>query len=518
MASLRRSTVRWSASACLVFLFVGAIGGCGSETTADVTNAVEAEALRILGNNMARNEAELLELAAIPSIAALPQHQSDVARAADWLVSRLHRAGFERAEAMDTGAQPVVYGEWLLAGDAAPTVLIYAHYDVQPADPLEMWHTPPFSPVLDEEAGLFRGRGVSDNKQGVLMAIHAVEVAIRASGGDLPVNVKLLLEGQEEVQSPNLESFMAANAHRFACDYVFNADGMQIGKDVPGVLLGMRGTTALEVELRTAHRDLHSGTHGGSIQNPNHALATLVASLHDNDGAVAVDGFYEGVQPPSEADRRDMAEFPFNEAAEAAELGVVEPFGEAGFTTLERRWLRPTLEVVGMWGGFTGEGLKTVLPAVATAKLACRLVSGQSPQDAADKVEAHLMSHLPPGANITVRRLGLGALPFSADRSSPAAKVAARVLQEVMGARPVFFKSGASIPALAILHAHLGVEPVCLGFKLDSDLLHSPNERFHRSLYRQGHEVYVKLLFAIGGDTKRHEALPRSQQHQHSEL
>mmetsp|Transcript_34586 Transcript_34586/g.87269 ORF Transcript_34586/g.87269 Transcript_34586/m.87269 type:complete len:271 (+) Transcript_34586:825-1637(+) len=261
--------------------------------------------------------------------------------------------------------------------------------------------------------------------------------------------------------------------------------------------------TALEVELRTATRDLHSGTHGGSIQNPNHALAALVASLHLADGAVAVEGFYEGVEAPSAEDKEDILAYPFDEAAEAAELGVTEPFGEAGFSTLERRWLRPTLEVVGMWGGFTGEGLKTVLPAVATAKLACRLVPGQSPAGVADKVEAHLARFRPTGANMTVRRLGKGAQPFVASRSSPAAQVAASVLEAVMGVKPAFFKVGASIPALGVLEAHLGVQPVCLGFKLDTDLLHAPNERFRRSLYAQGHQAYVRLLLAMAAQPPR---------------
>jgi len=452
-------------------------------------------------------QAELLELVAIPSISSLPQHQPDIALAADWLVARLLKAGFQNAAALDTGAQPIVYGDWLHAGENAPTVLIYAHYDVQPADPLDLWHTPPFEPVLDEAAGLFRGRGVSDDKQGVLTAIHAVEVVMEAGGGRLPVNVKLLFEGQEEIGSPHLEAFMADNADRFACDHIFNADGMQIGEETPGILLGMRGMTALEVELRTAHRDLHSGTHGGSIQNPNHALATLLAGLHASDGGVAVDGFYDGVQPPSEEDRQDMSAFPFDEASEAAELGVVEAVGEAGFSTLERRWLRPTLEVVGMWGGFTGEGLKTVLPAVATAKLSCRLVPGQSPREVADKVEAHLLRHRPPGANMTVRRLGPGARAFVAGRSSPATQAAASVLHEVMGSAPVYFKSGGSIPALAILQAHLGVEPVSLGFTLDSDLLHSPNERFKRALYTKGHQAYVRVLLALAPSSQQHEEL-----------
>ncbi|MGD9006126.1 MAG: dipeptidase, partial [Desulfobacterales bacterium] len=313
---------------------------------------------------------ELLAFLRIPSISSLKEHKEDVQKAADWVAARMQAAGVENVEVLPTGGHPVVYGDWLHAADQ-PTILIYGHFDTQPVDPLDLWSQPPFEPTLRDDR--VYARGASDDKGNMLVPILAVEAMLNSTGR-LPVNVKCFFEGQEEIGSPQLPEFISANRDRLACDLVFSADGGQWDEDQPALMIGLRGLCNLQIDVQAAKSDTHSGTFGGTIMNPIHALVQLLDSMHRRDGKVAVDGFYDGVRSLSETEKAQIAEIPYDEAAYKAELGVDQLFGEPGFSTYERAWIRPTLEVNGIWGGFQGEGVKTVLPSTAHAKVSCRLV------------------------------------------------------------------------------------------------------------------------------------------------
>jgi len=318
---------------------------------------------------------ELLDFIRIPSISALPEHAADVQQAGEWVATRLAAAGAEHVEVMPTGGHPVVYGDWLHA-PGKPTILLYGHFDVQPTDPLDLWTNPPFEPVVRD--GRIYARGASDDKGGMLIPILAVEALLKAEGS-LPVNVKFIFEGQEEIGSPQLADFMTAHRERFACDLVVSADGLQWSEDEPNLIVGLKGLSGMQIDVQGANSDLHSGLHGGGVQNPIHALVRILDSMRSPEGKILVEGFYDDVVPLSKADRALIAEVPYDEEAYKAELGIEEVFGEPGYTTRERIWARPTLEINGIWGGFQGEGTKTVLPNEAHAKISCRLVANQNP-------------------------------------------------------------------------------------------------------------------------------------------
>src|SRR5688572_355026 len=330
---------------------------------------------RYLRDNGTRFQEELLDFLRIPSISALPENASEVRAAAEWLARRLTAAGVEGARVLETGGHPVVYGEWIGA-PGKPTVLLYGHFDVQPVDPLDEWQTPPFEPTIRD--GRVYARGATDDKGNLFLSILAVE-ALLATTGELPVNVKFLLEGQEEIGSPQLGAFLAANKALFACDVIVSADGGRLGEDPPALIIGTKGICALSIDVRGAKSDLHSGIYGGAVANPLHALAQILSTMRGADGKILVEGFYDDVAPLSEADRARIAAAPFDEAAYKELLGIEDVFGEPGYSTLERAWARPTLEINGMWGGFQGAGMKTVLPAAAHAKVSCRLVADQDP-------------------------------------------------------------------------------------------------------------------------------------------
>ncbi|MGI8748695.1 MAG: dipeptidase, partial [Deinococcus sp.] len=351
-----------------------------------------ADVYAVLEERRDASLADLIAFAGIPSVSAQSAHAPDIARAADWLAERLRRAGLGTVEQWPTPGHPAVYGEWLGA-PGAPTVLVYGHYDVQPPEPLEAWRTPPFTPtVLGERV---YGRGVSDDKGPLLIAVGAVD-ALMSARGSLPVNVKFLFEGEEEVGSAHLGALVEAQRERLRADFVLSADGGMWSAEVPSLTVSARGLAALEFTLRGPDRDLHSGRHGGALQNPLHALAELVAGLHHPGGRVAVEGFYDGVEErPAEA-RAATRALPFSDAGYLEGTGAPEAFGEPGFSTLERQWDRPTLELNGMWGGYSGEGSKTVLPSEAHAKITCRLVPGQDPARIEALLTAHLHAHLPP--------------------------------------------------------------------------------------------------------------------------
>eukprot|EP00879_Flechtneria_rotunda_P000736 GHRR01000856.1.p1 GENE.GHRR01000856.1~~GHRR01000856.1.p1 ORF type:complete len:497 (+),score=111.37 GHRR01000856.1:1888-3378(+) len=439
---------------------------------------------------------DLLELVAIPSISSLPEHIEHINKAVEWLQERLKAAGLEDVQALaTTGAQPVVYADWLHA-PGKPTILVYGHYDVQPVDPLDLWATPPFEPTI--RGDYFYGRGVDDDKGGLLQAIHAVE-AYLATSKALPVNIKFLLEGQEEIGSPNLENFLQLHKGGIlaGADLALSADGGQISATQPGINTGLRGAIALEVEVSTAGIDMHSGMKGGSVQNANHALVTLLSSLKDGKGTVTVKGFYDDVEDMSGEDKQDVAAFPFDIEAEQEALGVSGFMGEQGYNILEQRWYRPTLDIVGMWGGFTGAGIKTVIPRIATAKLSCRLVAKQHPDDITQKIKKHLEASAPPLSNVTVKVLGFRSHPWVSTKDTLGNQLAGQVLEQVMGTKPVYYRDGGTIPALAYFQQTLGLNSTIFGFGL-GEKIHAPNERLLIKMYHMGRTAWVELLALLG--------------------
>jgi acetylornithine deacetylase/succinyl-diaminopimelate desuccinylase-like protein len=384
----------------------------------------------------------------------------------------------------------VVYADWLHA-PGRPTVLIYGHYDTQPVDPLELWSSPPFSPEVRD--GRIYARGATDDKGNLLIPILAVEALLRTAGA-LPLNVKLLCEGEEEIGSPHLEPFLASTAGLLACDLALCADASQWREDQPALGMGCRGLCGVQVDVQGANSDLHSGTYGGLVPNPIHALVQILASLHNDAGQVAVAGFYDDVAPLSAFDRQRIAEVPFEEAAYRERQGVSALVGEAGYTPLERLWVRPTLEVNGLWGGFQGDGVKTVLPNQAHAKITCRLVANQEPERVAALLSAHVRQHTPPGVSVTVQPFGGGARAYELPADHPANRAAAAVLSALYGKTPYYARTGGTVPFLGLFWKHLGVHTVDFGFGLDDESTHAPNEFFRLSSFRRGQRAYGLLL------------------------
>ena len=332
-------------------------------------------------------ESELLDFVRIPSVSADASYAADVERAAQWVATRLDAAGAEHTEVLPTGGHPVVYGDWLHAGADKPTVLIYGHFDVQPGEPFELWDSPAFEPEIRN--GCVFGRGASDDKGGMLIPILSFEAMLRGGSG-VPVNVKFIFEGQEEIGSPQLPQFVAQHRDLLACDMIFSADGLQWTADESNLVTGLKGLVGLEITVTGADGDQHSGLHGGGIANPLQALSHVLASLKDTEGRITVDGFYDDVLDLTEEDRADIARVPWDEAAYVSELGIPEVFGEPGYTTRERLWARPTLDINGLTGGYQGGGSKTVLPAMASAKVTCRLVANQKPDRIFELISQHV--------------------------------------------------------------------------------------------------------------------------------
>lgn len=448
-----------------------------------------------LAENRSRFLDEYFDLLRIPSISALPEHAGDVQQAADWVANRLRAAGVESVEVMPTGGHPVVYGEWLHA-PGKPTILLYGHFDVQPVDPLHLWTTPPFEPTVRD--GRVYARGASDMKGNLLMTIIGVEALLKTEGR-LPANVKFFLEGQEEIGSPQVPTFLTKNRERFACDFAVSADGSQHGENEPSLMVGTRGLGGLEIEVRGAKTDLHSGTWGGAVQNPLHALLALLASMRGNDGRILVDGFYDDVLPLSADDRARIAAVPFDEAAVKRELGIDAFFGEAGYTPIERTWARPTLELNGIWGGFQGHGNKTVLPNEAHAKITCRLVPNQDPDKIVHLVRAHVLGHLLPGVTVIVSLAG-EAKAYLVPADHPGNQAVRDVLVELYGREPYHERSGGTIPVTGLFLDTLGAYTVGLGFGLDDEGLHAPNEFMRLHNFERGQKAYCMLLERLGRD------------------
>ena len=437
---------------------------------------------------------ELLEFLRIPSISSLPEHTPDVRQAAEWVEARMKVAGIESVQIMPTGGHPVVYGDWLHASDK-PTVMIYGHFDTQPVDPLHLWDNPPFEPIIKD--GCIYARGATDDKGNLFIPIIVTEALLKTEGS-LPVNVKFLFEGQEEIGSPQLPDFISANKELLSCDLILSADGGQWEENQPALILGTRGLAGIFIDVQGPDHDLHSGTYGGTIANPIHALIEILDSMHDKDGRITVDGFYDDVRPLANEDRSQMGQVPFDEAKYLGEVGAPSTFGEPGFSTYERAWARPTLEVNGIYGGFQKEGLKTVLPSTAHAKISCRLVADQNPSKIADLVQAHVNKVAPPGVKVTVKKSESGAIPYLVPASEPGMRIASSVLQEVYEKEPYQIRIGGTIPANAIFLQHLQTYTIVFAFGLQDERQHSPNEFFRLSSYERGQKAYGMLLHRLG--------------------
>lgn len=436
---------------------------------------------------------QLSEFLRIPSVSALTAHREDLRRAAEWLAEECRRIGLHQVQVMETAGHPVLYAERIDHPDR-PVALIYGHYDVQPVDPVELWETPPFTPSIRE--GRLYARGASDDKGQVFMHLKVLE-AILATEGTLPFNVKLLIEGEEEVGSPNLGPFIAEHRDLLKADVVVISDTGLYARGVPSLTYALRGLTALEVHVTGARGDLHSGLFGGAAPNAVHGLVQLLASLRRPDGGVAVAGFYDGVRDLTAEEREGFASLGHDESGLMRELGVSALPGEPGYTALERLWARPTLEINGIGGGFQGEGTKTVIPARAMAKITCRLVPDQDPDQVAGAIEQHLRTHCPPGCKVEVIRKPGGNPACITPVDHPAIQAALGALAEAYGTEAKFIRGGGSIPVVSTFADLLGAPSVLIGFGLDDENFHAPNEHFNlenfdlgmRALYSYWHRL-----------------------------
>ncbi|AJY74130.1 dipeptidase [Paenibacillus beijingensis] len=432
---------------------------------------------------------ELKQWLSIPSISALSEHKGDMQKSAEWVADALKRAGLEQVEIHQTSGHPIVYAEHLHA-PGKPTVLIYGHYDVQPVDPLHLWTTPPFEPDIRE--GKLYARGAADDKGQLFLHIKAIE-AILKQEQKLPVNVKLIIEGEEEISSESLPPFLQANLDKLAADVILISDTHLLAPGKPAISTGLRGLCSLEVAVNTANTDLHSGTYGGGVPNALHALVALLATLHDDQGRVSVEGFYEGVPELSPLMREEFAKLKLDEDKLRAGLGLEALYGEEGFSFPERTGARPTLELNGVYGGFQGEGTKTVIPKEAHAKITCRLVGSQNPQDILDKIQRHLKAHIQPGAKLTVTPREK-AFAFNIDPEHRMLQLAADAYETVYGTRALFTKDGGSIPIVELFSRLLSVPVVMMGFGLPDENLHAPNEHFNLENFDKGLLTIVEFL------------------------
>ncbi|MGF7048705.1 acetylornithine deacetylase/succinyl-diaminopimelate desuccinylase-like protein [Paenibacillus sp. DS2015] len=432
---------------------------------------------------------ELKQWLSIPSISALSEHKPDMIRAADWLADALTQAGLENVVIHQTEGHPIVYADHLHA-PGKPTVLVYGHYDVQPVDPLHLWETPPFEPTIRGDK--IYARGATDDKGQVFLHIKAVE-AILKQEKELPVNIKFCIEGEEEVTSPNLPSFLESRREEMAADVVLISDTSLLEKGKPAICVGLRGLCSLDVQITTANTDLHSGSFGGGVPNALHAIVSLLSTLHDDQGRVSVEGFYEDVPALSPEMKAEFVKQAIDENKLQQDLGLDALYGEEGYSFVERTGARPTLELNGVYGGFQGEGSKTVVPKEAHAKITCRLVGYQKPQDILDKIERHILANVPVGAKVSVTQREKGN-PFTIDPSTPMLQTAANAFNQVYGVRPVFTKDGGSIPIVETFGRLLNVPVVLMGFGLPDENLHAPNEHFNLDNFDKGLLTIVEFL------------------------
>ncbi len=435
---------------------------------------------------------EMMDLLRIPSISAKSEHKDDMIRCAEAVQKSLLEAGCTRADVLPTAGYPVVYGERIIDPNK-PTVLVYGHYDVQPPEPLELWHSGPFEPVIKD--GKVFARGSADDKGQFYMHVKALEVMDKT--GTLCTNIKFLIEGEEEVGSPNLAAFVSANKELLKADVILISDSAMLSLDNPSLDTGVRGLSYIEVEVTGANRDLHSGTYGGAVANPITLLAQMIASCHDADNHITIPGFYDDVVQATEEERALINRAPFNEAEYKAELGINALWGEKGYSTYERTGIRPTIEVNGIWGGYTGEGAKTVLPSKAYAKISARLVPNQSSEKITEKLLQYFQSKAPAGVTVKAS-LHHGGEPYMTPIDSRGYKAASKAIETTFGKTPIPVRGGGSIPICSILEKELGIKIVFMGFGLDNDNLHSPNEKYNIENYNKGIETipYFHKYFA----------------------
>ena len=443
--------------------------------------------MQTIKNYVAQNKQrfldELFELLRFPSVSADPAYKTEVLKTADFVAQKLTDAGADKVEVCPTAGYPIVYGEKII-DPAKPTVLVYGHYDVQPADPLELWHTPPFEPTLRDEK--IYARGACDDKGQFYMHVKAFELMMQTD--TLPCNIKFMIEGEEEVGSNNLGIFVQANKQKLKSDVVLISDTSMLSMENPSLETGLRGLSYLEVEVVGPNRDLHSGVYGGAVANPATILCQLIASLHDEHNHITIPGFYDDVLPLSEADRAALNKAPFDLEDYKKDLGVNDVWGEKGYTTLERTGTRPTLEVNGIWGGYTGEGAKTVLPSKASAKISMRLVPNQQSDKITQLFTEHFQKIAPAYVKVKVSAHH-GGEPVVTPTDSVAYRAAQKAISESFGKEPIPTRGGGSIPIVALFEKELGIKTVLMGFGLDSDNLHSPNEKYDLANYYKGIET-----------------------------
>lgn len=435
---------------------------------------------------------ELLALLRIPSISARSENKPDMIRCADAVKEQLLAAGADKVEIYQTAGHPIVYGE-KITDPSKKTVLVYGHYDVQPADPLDLWHSGPFEPVIRD--GKIFARGSCDDKGQFYMHVKALETMVQTDS--LPTNIKFLIEGEEEVGSPNLAKFVSSQKDLLKADVILISDTSMISMENPSIDIGVRGLSYIEVEVTGANRDLHSGVYGGAVANPITILAKMIASCHDENNHITIPGFYDDVVESSAEERKLMAAAPFSEQEYKTDLGVNELWGETGYTTNERTGIRPTLELNGIWGGYTGEGAKTVLPSKATAKISARLVPNQSSIRITEKLLNYFKEIAPPGVTVKAEEHH-GGEPYMTPVDSTAYLAAAQAIEATFNKKPIPVRGGGSIPICALFEKELGIKIVFMGFGLDSDNLHSPNEKFNLENYYKGIETipYFHKFFA----------------------
>jgi len=444
--------------------------------------------------NRDRYISELKQYLAIPSISALPEHQDDVKRCAQWTADEMTRIGLENVRLVETPGNPVVCGDWLHA-PGAPTILFYGHYDVQPVDPLDLWESPPFEATIRD--GEIYARGAADDKGQVFMHLKAIEAHLNREK-KLPVNIKLIVEGEEEVGSEHLDDFVRANKAALAADVVVISDSAMFDRGVPSICYSLRGLIYFQIDLRGTKSDLHSGLFGGAVANPAMVLAQILAQMKDRGGRIKIPGFYDDVRTLSDQERAAWEKLPFNEKKYRKDLGAPKLFGESGFSTLERVWARPTFEVNGLLSGFTGEGAKTVIPAVAMAKVSMRLVPDQHPDKIAPLFEAYVKKVAPKTVDVKLTRMH-GGKPWITEYDNPFVQAAGRAIEAGFGRTPVFCREGGSIPVVSTFQEELGVPAVLFGVGLPDENAHAPNERLDLGNFHNGIVASAALYEEIAG-------------------
>lgn len=454
--------------------------------------------LNYIESNDERYLLELTQFLKIPSVSSSEKHKPAMEKAAQWLKDNLSEAGLQNAAIIPTEGHSIVYADYLEAGEKAPTVLVYGHYDVQPVDPIELWQSDPFDPQI--RGGKIFARGSSDDKGQVLTHVKAAEAFLKIAG-EIPVNVKFLIEGEEEAGSSHLDKFVSENKSLLECDSVLISDTEWFADDVPSICYGLRGITFVEIEVKGPNRDLHSGTFGGGIDNPINVLCSMAAKMKDEYGRITVPGFYDEVDELTSEERMNFRKLPFYEEEYCDDLGIEGVNGEYGYTTLERVWGRPSLDLNGIVGGYTGAGAKTVLPSKASAKLSCRLVPRQNPNDIARKIEKYVKAIAPPTVKASVKVLH-GGSPAIAPFDNPGIKAAKTAMREAFGKEPVFMREGGSIPIVETFKTELGAPSILLGLGLPGDNIHSPNENFDLKNYYGGIKASAIFMNQLAKETK----------------